>query len=151
MFLVGVLLIWVGARRHGGEDWTSIVPIALGFTLAPFGLVFGFMALLHIRGQARLLAGHGRLGEWHLSAEAWDQFRAFDTERQNSDLHRLVNDLWIRRRTPPEGVDVVIGEKSLLVDRSYHVLRRGGLPELRGVAWIDNSSARGRPPDCLEF
>jgi hypothetical protein len=153
MLAAGVLLIWLGATRHGtvGEEWTSIAPIALGFSLAPFGLVFGMMALLHIRGQAKLLAGEGKLAEWHLTAEQWDKFRGFDTRRQNSDLHRLVNDLWIRKRTPAEGVDVVVGETSLLIDRSYHVLRKGGLPELRAIEWIDNSSAADRPPDCLEF
>ena len=79
------------------------------------------------------------------AGEQWDKFRGFDTVRQNSDLHRLINDLWIRRRTPPQGVDVVVGEKSLLVDHSYHVLRRGGLPELRGIGWVDNSARAGRP------
>jgi len=40
---------------------------------------------------------------------------------------------------------VIVGEKSLLVDRSYHLLRPGGLPELREVQWLEG------PPTCLEF
>jgi hypothetical protein len=40
---------------------------------------------------------------------------------------------------------VIVGETSLLVDQSYHVLRPGGLPELREVRWLDG------PPTCLEF
>jgi hypothetical protein len=153
MLAIGALLVWLGATRHAavGEHWSSLAPIALGFSLAPFGLVFGIMALLHIRGQAKLLAGEGKLAEWHLTAEQWDKFRGFDTRRQNSDLHRLVNDLWIRKRTPADGVDVIVGETSLLIDRSYHVLRKGGLPELRAIDWVDNSTAADRPPDCLEF
>jgi hypothetical protein len=38
-----------------------------------------------------------------------------------------------------------VGEKSALVDGSYHSLRPGGLPELRAVSWLEG------PPTCLEF
>jgi len=150
---LGALLVWLGATRQAanGPDWTSVAPIAVGFSLGPIGLVFGIMAALHVRGEAKLLAGESRLAEWHLTAEQWDKFRAFDGRRQDIDLHRLVNDLWIRKRTPGEGVDVIVGEKSLLIDHSYHVLRPRGLPELRAIGWLDNASVAGQPPDCLEF
>lgn len=42
-------------------------------------------------------------------------------------------------------VDVIIGRKSALVDGSYHSLNPRGLPELRGVGWLEG------PPTCLEF
>jgi len=153
MLVIGILLVWFGAKRieAGREDWLSVVPVVIGVSLAPFGLVYLIMALLHVRGQALLLAGVRRLADWHLTAEQWDAFRAFDGRRAGDDLSRLGNDLWIRKQTPREGVDVIVGEKSLLIDRSYHVLRPRGLPELRAIGWLDNSTAPGRPPDCLEF
>jgi hypothetical protein len=40
---------------------------------------------------------------------------------------------------------VIVGEKSALVDGSYHPLSPRGLPELRWVGWLDG------PPLCLEF
>ena len=57
----------------------------------------------------------------------------------------------VRSGGSPAGVDVIVGEKALIVDRSYHVLRMNGLPELRAIGWLDNSATAGRPPDCLEF
>ena len=68
-----------------------------------------------------------------------------------SDPTRLGNDLWVRKTTPLEGVEVIVGRKSLIADNSYHVLRMNGLPELRSIGWLDNAAAAGRPPDCLEF
>jgi hypothetical protein len=144
--LAGSALIWFGALRHEriGEDWASIVALALGFTFAPFGLVFLIQALFAMRGQALLLAGHRVIARWHVYPPEWAQFRKLDGSRAG-DHASLVNDLWIRRATPTDGVEVIVGETSLLVDRSYHVLRPGGLPALRDVGWLEG------PPTCLEF
>ncbi len=144
--LAGAALIWFGAAREQrvGESWTAIAPLALGFTLAPFGFVFLVQALFAIRGQALLLAGHGVIARWHVYPADWEQFRKLDA-RRSGERFSLANDLWIRKATPPEGVDVIVGEKSILIDHSYHVLRPGGLPELREVRWLEG------PPTCLEF
>lgn len=144
--LAGIALIRFGALREGriGEHWTAIVPLALGFTLAPFGFVFLIQALFAVRGKARLLAGHRVIARWHVCPAEWEQFRALDSRRSGADPS-FVNDLWVRRSTPPDGVEVIVGETGLLVDGSYHVLRPRGLPELREVGWIDG------PPTCLEF
>ena len=144
--LAGAALVWFGALRHEriGEDWTSIVALALGFTFAPFGFVFLIQALFAARGQARLRAGHRVIARWHVYPAEWEQFRKLDARRA-ADHPSLVNDLWIRKASPRDGVEVIVGETSLLVDSSYHVLRPGGLPELREVRWLDG------PPTCLEF
>ena len=78
--LAGAALIWFGAGREQrvGEDWTAIVPIALGFTLAPFGFVFLIQALFAMRGQALLLAGHRVIARWHVFPAEWEQFRELD-------------------------------------------------------------------------
>jgi hypothetical protein len=145
-FLAGSALIWFGALRHEriGEDWASLAALALGFTLAPFGLVFLIQALFAVRGKARLLAGHREIARWHVYPAEWDLFRALDARRSGGDPS-LVNDLWVRRRTPADGVEVIVGETGLIVDGSYHSLRPRGLPELREVRWFDG------PPTCLEF
>lgn len=144
--LVGAALIWFGALRHQriGEDWISIVPVFVGFALAPFGFVFLIQALFAMRGRARLMAGHRVIARWHVYPAEWEQFRKLDGRRA-ADHFSLGNDLWIRKRTPTDGVQVIVGETSLLIDHSYHVLRPGGLPELREVRWLDG------PPTCLEF
>jgi hypothetical protein len=144
--LAGAALIWFGALRHTriGEDWSSIVALALGFTLAPFGLVLLIQSSFAMRGRALLLAGHRVIARWHVYPAEWEQFRSLDARRAG-DHASLVNDLWIRRARPSDGIEVIVGETSLLVDRSYHVLRPGGLPELRTISWLEG------PPTCLEF
>jgi hypothetical protein len=144
--LAGAALIWFGAwrREHIGEGWTSIVPIFVGLGSAPFGLVFLIQALLAARGQARLLAGHRVIARWHVYPAEWERFRALDSRRA-ADHSSLANDLWIRKASPSNGVEVIVGETSLLIDQSYHVLRPGGLPELREIGWLEG------PPTCLEF
>lgn len=144
---------WLGMQRiaAGEEDWVAIALIAVAAMIFPFALVILIQALLFRRGMAKLLAGEGRVAEWHVTAVDWDKFRAFDLERMAMNPTYYVNDLSIRNATPPEGVRVLVGAKSLIVDGSYHVLRMNGLPELRSIGWVDNASTPKRPPDCLEF
>jgi hypothetical protein len=144
--LAGAALVWFGAVREQriGEDWTAIVPAFLGLGVAPIAFVFLIQALFSARGQARLLAGHRVIARWHVYPAEWEQFRALDARRA-AEHPLLVNDLWIRKAIPRDGVEVIVGETSLLVDSSYHVLRPGGLPELRDISWLDG------PPACLEF
>ena len=145
-FLAGSALVWFGALREQriGEDWTSIGPAFIGLGIAPIAFVFLIQALFAARGQARLLAGHRVIARWHVYPAEWEQFRALDSRRA-AEHGSLANDLWIRKATPRDGVEVIVGEASLMVDSSYHVLRPGGLPELRDIGWLDG------PPTCLEF
>ncbi len=151
--VIGAALLWFGGQRHAvtGGDWTSAVPSAIGFTLALVGLWLTVEALLYARGRARLLSGHRRVAAWRLPADSWERFRAFDGKRGASDSYRLLSSFWMRRDVPAEGIEVVVGETSVLLDDSYHVLRPGGLPELLRVLWLENGNAAGAPPDCLEF
>lgn len=144
--LAGAALVWFGVAREQriGEDWSSIGPAFLGLCIAPFAFVTLIQALLAVRGQARLKAGHRVIARWHVYPAEWEQFRKLD-ERRSADHSSLANELWLRQATPSEGVEVIVGETSLLVDGSYHGLRPGGLPELREVSWLDG------PPICLEF
>jgi hypothetical protein len=143
---------WFGVQLYDALDqkWVSGVLFTIGLTIALIMLFLLIQALFHTRGMAKLKAGAGRVAQWHVSAADWDKYRA-DSDRAASDPRFRANELWIRKATPFEGVEVVIGEKSLIVDNSYHVLRMHGLPELRSISWRDNAATAGRPPDCLEF
>jgi len=144
--LVGAALIRFGALRleRFEEDWTANVALALGFTFAPFGFVFLIQSLFAKRGKARLLAGHRVIARWHVCPDEWERFRELDGRRA-ADHPSLLNELRIRKATPRDGIEVIVGETSLIVDQSYHVLRPGGLPELRSVGLLEG------PPACLEF
>lgn len=147
---VGGLLVLVGNQRReaAGEAWSAIVPEIVGATTVFLSTIFLVRALLHMRGRALLLAGRDVLAHWHVAPADWDRFRAFDKARMAVDTYRLVNELWIAKRTPSQGVDIIVGKRSLLVDGSYHVLRPRGLPELRSLRWLSPSDGA---PVCLEF
>lgn len=152
--LSGAVLLWFGVQRESaeGRDVMTGVMTALGLATLVGSSLFLLLNVLPMAiGRARLLAGAGRIAHWQTSAADWDKFRALDAERAGADPMFLANDLWIRRQTPPEGVETIVGEKALIVDGSYHSLRLNGIPELRSIGWLDNAARRGRPPDCLEF
>lgn len=144
--IAGVALIRFGALRleRIEEDVPAVAAIALGFVLAPFGFYFLIQSLFAIRGRALLLAGYRVIARWHVPPPEWERFRGYDDRRAGEDF-ALGNDLWVRRARPGDPVEVIVGETSLLVDGSYHSLRPGGLPDLRGVRWLEG------PPTCLEF
>ena len=146
---MGGPLLWFGARRleMGGEDWLSASAVAIGGTLFLFAAFYLVIALFHARGVAKLLAGRGVIARWHVAAADWDRFRGFDQRRGLTNPHYLLGELWIRKATPPEGIDVIVGETSLLIDHSYHVLRPRGVPDLRRINWLDGAGGA----DCLEF
>ena len=142
---VGGILLATYQYDRLGEVAGAIVGI-VGVSLLPFSLIFLPMALLAAIGHARLISGVGVIARWHLTSAEWDRFRAFDAIRAAQDT-TLINDLSIRKRTPKRGVEVIVGRKQLIVDGSYHVLRRNGLPHLRAVWWLPAPA----DPECLEF
>lgn len=145
--LVGAMaLIWFGADRQGrvGEEMSSFVPLFLGFAVAPFAVAILIQALFATRGRARLRRGEGVIARWRIFPSEWERFRELD-RRRSAEGSALGNDMRIRKAVPLEPVEVIVGEKSALVDGSYHSLSPRGVPELRGVGLIEG------PPACLEF
>jgi hypothetical protein len=143
---VSAALIRFGIGRHEtvGPGWGSDGPTLLGLAALPFCLVTFIQALFAVRGRARLLAGIGVIGRWQAYPGEWEQFRKLDSRRAGKAF-ALGNDLWVRRAAPTGPVEVIVGEKSALVNGSYHSLKPGGIPDLRGVRWLEG------PPTCLEF
>lgn len=139
-------LIWWGIEpgQDLGDDWTEFAPVLLGLGLLPFPSYILVEALFAIRGRARLVAGIGVIARWQAAPAEWERFRGLDSRRSAQGPSR-VNALWIRSRAPAEPVEVIVGERSALVDGSYHPLNPRGLPELVGVDWIEG------PPACLQF
>jgi hypothetical protein len=139
-------LIRFGAVRleRFEEDLPGAGAIALGCAIVPFALYTLIEALFAIRGRALLLLGRDVIARWRVHPAEWNSFRALDSRRSGEDVS-LGNDLWIRRPAPAGPVEVIVGARSALVDGSYHSLKPGGLPELRGVSWLEG------PPACLEF
>ena len=144
----GAALVWLGDTVYDarGETWASMVPIVLGSMMLMVGVAFLLQSLVYALGYARLIAGKDVIARWQVDAADWDRFRAFDRARA-SESAALVNDLWLRKETPAGGVDMIIGKTSMLVDGSYHVLRPGGQPAIRGVQVLASPDGL----QCIEF
>lgn len=127
-----------------GEVFTLILG-TIGVTAIPFGVVFGIMALLSAIGEARLRRGIGVFARWQVSAVDWEAFRVFDARRA-TEAGAYHNDFTPR---PAEGraVEVLFGRNQVIVDGSYHPLRRWAVPELRGIGWLQPTDAT----ECIEF
>lgn len=143
---LGVGLVVLADAVHGdASDVASVILAIAGATLAVVSFIVFIWAGLSALGYTRLMAGKDLVARWHVSAGDWDKFRAFDKIRAGEHLS-LRNDLRLRKQTPLQGVDVIVGRGKIIVDGSYHSITGrpvGG----RQVSWV------GPPadPECLEF
>lgn len=136
------LALPLGTAEGGAAAAVAGIASAL---LIPFGVVYGVLSLLSALGEARLRRGAGVLARWQLPAREWEAFRLFDARRGKADP-RLLND-YTPGAAEGRSVEVLFGQRQVIVDGSYHPLRRWAVPELRGVGWLQPEGA----PECLEF
>ncbi len=144
---VGLALYAFGSHADRTVPATDAVmaPFVAGLVMALISLPIFLWALFSAIGYARLKSGKGLLARWHITAGDWDRFRAFDKIRA-AEHAWLQNDIRIREQTPPEGVDVIVGRGSIIVDGSYH--RIAGLGSHgREINWLNAPV----DPECIEF
>lgn len=148
--LLGLGALAVQAAVFGGRiDLGPVATPAIGFPVWVLMWAAAFLALrglLAAIGAVRLRAGRGVIARWHVGSADWERFRSFDAAR-SAEAPGLPNILAAPRATPAAGVDVIAGQRQMLVGSAYHALRPRGIPALRGVAL----HPIGEGPDCLEF
>ena len=132
--LAGLAMIEIGVRLYDGgrPDWRSVALIALGFTLAPVGLVYTGVSTFHARGALKLRSGIGVIARWSVPAELWRRFAPRDARTLGRDLERssvAVN------REGDGPIEVVVGERGAIVGERYHWLSPGGIPQLTEVGF----------------
>lgn len=140
----GLVLVAVAAQARLGDTAAGILVI-VGLALALIFLFTTLWALASAIGYARLKAGRHVIARWHVGVAEWDRFRAYDAVRAAEHLS-LRNDVRLRQRTPPEGVDVIVGRRSIIVDGSYHAIA-GQAGRGRWINWINAPV----DPECIEF
>lgn len=144
--LVGALL-GVVAFGHGEALGPALaIPLgAIALPLGAIGFLFGILGLLAGIGEARLRRGIGVIERWEVPPATWEAFRGFDARRGDA-LPGILREFTPR---PAEGrpVEVVFGRRQVLLDGSYHALRREAVPTLEEVGWLRPDDA----PECLEF
>jgi hypothetical protein len=131
---VGGVVIATAAGTRIGEAASLVIGVA-GLTASAVGAVLGVMALLAAIGHARLCRGIGVIARWRVGPQDWARFRAFDAERQ-ADAPHIINDFKAKAKIPETGVEVIVGRRQIMIDGSYHLLRRFGVPELRAIGWL---------------
>lgn len=114
-----------------------------GTALFGCGMAFVFDAVDAARHH-RLASGKGVIVRWTVDERRWADFCRLNDEinAQSADRHFPISDA---RGPRPDGVEVVVGEDSLLLDGCLQTLPRGGLPVINGVCWHDG------PPAFVEF
>jgi len=144
--IMGALLVALADAFHVQIGDTTAAAVAIvGMTFVIICLGTFVWALSSAIGYKRLMSGKNVIARWHVSASDWDRFRAFDKIRAAEHL-ALRNDMRIRKQTPLQGVDVIVGRSSLIVDGSYHSITGrpvGG----RQINWINAPV----DPECIEF
>lgn len=145
LVLLGYTLYNNEAGNTSAANITLTIVGIIGMTMAAFGLFWFLMSFVSAIGYARLMSGKGLIARWHVSADEWDRFRAFDNVRA-AEHSSLINDVRIREQTPPQGVDVIVGRGNIIVDGSYHSI--SGLDATgREINWINAPV----DPECIEF
>lgn len=144
--VLGAVLVLLADAFHGDIGMASAGVIGtIGFTMAVVFFFTFFWALVSAFGYARLASGKGLVACWHVTASEWDRFRAFD-ELRAAEHASLRNEMRLRKLTPPQGVDVIVGRHSIIVDGSYHHIA-GRSTRGRQVNWINAPV----DPECIEF
>ena len=146
--MLGVALGLYGFRAESrvGEAWASTGPRLAGVVITPIAFILLVRAWFYTRGRAKLLAGRGVVARWHVGADEWERFKAFDRKRGQEDP-ALANDLSLSPERQHAGIDVIVGKTSAMIGDHYQVLRKGGIPTLTGIHWLADPAN----PECLEF
>lgn len=142
--LAGGIGAYVSLGLGQGQGWAVALGMAALAALA-FGGVMGPLALLSARGEAKLRRGIGKIAQWTVPPADWEAYRTFD-ERRGAQDPSLLNHFTPRAAEGRE-VEVLFGRRAVIVDDTYHPLRRFAIPELTRVGWHQPPGA----PECLEF
>jgi hypothetical protein len=143
--LVGAALLAAGIALFADEeDYGPLALGVIGLGLLPICLFMALTAALSGLGAWRLARGIGMIAQWRIEPAAWEAFRAF-AARRAAEPGALPNDVALH--AAQGAVEVRFGRRQVMVGDAYHPLRRYGLPELRGLGWLQPPDA----PECIEF
>jgi hypothetical protein len=112
-----------------------------GLLFAVVGAIGTLLLTIPAARQSRLLSGRDALARWHVGPGRWAEFLDLDAAI-NAEDPALANRLVVSKKPPADGIEVIVGQKAVLIDGSYHGLAG---TELVGVGtWLG-------PPECIIF
>lgn len=131
---VGIMLLGSLFESFGPIFW------APGLLLALAGLVS--LLPLWLRRQDRkdalALQSGDAIARWHVSRQDMERFRAIDAAR-GGRLRSLKNRLKLPATVPPDGISVVVGDKSLAVGDRLWRFKTWQFNELGDVSWHEGN------------
>lgn len=143
---VAITMFWLAVtERTGAEDSWSTVTVGMGgLTLLAVCLYYAVAGALAARGSARLRAGFDVVARWQVPPADWDRFRAIGLADTGVSLP-LLKDLHFhpRRVTPPEGVEIIAGQRGVLIDECFFAVAPGKANGLESAGWAKTS------PPCI--
>jgi hypothetical protein len=142
--LFGVIAVVVATIYDSEtESWLWVLG-GVGLTVGVFGIFYGIQAQFETAGYDRLMRGEDVLAQWLVDPHLWRAFAKLDDTLNvpstnsitiPSDSDGLRND----------GVRVIIGRRSMIIDDYYHPL-----PATRTAGAYGPTRYEG-PPPYLEF
>lgn len=146
----GLTMLAYGIPRfetYAPSPLAAVIAAILGFVISITGAIFFLQYALSARGLSKLMRERDAgalVARWHVGPADLERFRDIDRARA-AEHSGLANDFVLPARTPPLGLDILVGDTGILAGDSYHVLRRHGLPGLVTAGWL------AAVPECLEF
>jgi hypothetical protein len=126
----------------------GLLPVAgmVGLTVAIIGIAYSINAQLEVVRYNRLVRGEDVLVRWLIEPDRWRDFLKLN-EQLNAQPGNLNCNIADSKNgaVRNEGIPVVIGKVSLMVDDDFHSLPVNGITTINGPWWFEG------PPPYMEF
>ena len=142
--LAGIIAMTIATLYDSETESLIWVLGGVGLTATIFGIFYAIHAQVEIVQYDRLMRGENVLAQWTVDPHRWRAFASLDDTLNVPATNRITISAEgdsLRR----EGVRVVIGRSSLLVDDYFHPLPGNVTAGIYGPSWYEG------PPPYLEF
>jgi hypothetical protein len=145
--LLGAIAL-LAALTFYGSGTIGLLPVVgmVGMMVAIIGIAYSINGQLEVVRYNRLMRGEDVLVRWMIEPDRWRDFLKLNEQLngQPDNLNCKISDTK-NRALRNEGVPVVIGKVSLMVDDDFQSLPVNGITTIHGLGWFEG------PPPYLEF
>jgi len=132
------------------ENLLPFIAATGGALVLVLALVVGSLALMFALRRHRLRAGRSVVARWRVPPSDWSAFRAWERDRE--PLASLQNRISLADEAPKDGMEIIIGEKAIVVGDGCYGLGAGSIRMrskwLADLRWVDPTA---QAPGGLEF
>lgn len=92
--------------------------VACGLTVGLLALILSLQLHFNTKRYNKLIAGEGLLAQWMVTPDDWRKFMAYHVELAKLNP-QYRNHLKLTAKPSVEGVEVILGERAIIVDGDY--------------------------------